>query len=115
MLRFIVFLVIIISQLLVRETQKQFVIPQRAKSHQLPYSVSISVSTKPLQLIFSDVWGPAPTSVGRHQYYVSFIGDFSKYHALVNIHGSIFIYMFQVFHNFQALVEQKFDSEIIVV
>jgi hypothetical protein len=23
------------------------------------------VSTTPLQLVFSDVWGPAPTSVGR--------------------------------------------------
>ena len=40
---------------------------QRAKSHQLPYPVSTSVSTKPLQLIFSDVWGPALTC------YVSFI------------------------------------------
>ena len=35
---------------------------ERAKSHQLPYPVS----TKPLQLIFSDIWGPAPSSVGRH-------------------------------------------------
>uniref|UniRef100_A0A8R7QX45 GAG-pre-integrase domain-containing protein n=1 Tax=Triticum urartu TaxID=4572 RepID=A0A8R7QX45_TRIUA len=38
---------------------------QQAKSHQLPYPISTSVSTAPLQLIFSDVWGPAPTSVGR--------------------------------------------------
>ena len=28
---------------------------QRAKSHQLPYPISTSVSTQPLQLIFSDV------------------------------------------------------------
>jgi histone deacetylase 1/2 len=33
---------------------------QQAKSHQLQYPVSTSVSTAPLQLIFSDVWGPAP-------------------------------------------------------
>ena len=52
---------------------------QRAKSHQLSYPISTSVSTKPLQLIFSDVWGPAPTSVGRHTYYVSFIDDYSKF------------------------------------
>lgn len=52
---------------------------QRAKSHQLPYSKSNSVSTYPLELIFSDVWGRAPESVGRHTYYVSFIDDFSKY------------------------------------
>ena len=37
---------------------------QKAKSHQLPYPVSTSVSSVPLQLIFSDVWGPAPISVG---------------------------------------------------
>ena len=86
-----------------RETQKQFVIPQRAKSHQLPYSVSISVSTKPLQLIFSDVWGPAPTSVGRHQYYVSFIDDFSKYTWIYLLKKCSDV--FQVFHNFQARVE----------
>ena len=52
---------------------------QCAKSHQLPYPISTSVSTKPLQLIFSDVWGPARTSVGRHTYYVSFIDDYSKF------------------------------------
>ena len=52
---------------------------QKAKSHQLPYSSSSSVSKAPLELIFSDVWGPAPTSVGRNNYYVSFIDDFSKF------------------------------------
>ena len=52
---------------------------QCAKSHQLPYPISTSVSTKPLQLIFSDVWGPAPSSISRHTYYVSFIDDYSKF------------------------------------
>jgi hypothetical protein len=37
---------------------------QRAKSHQLPYLKSNSVSSHPLELIFSDVWGPAPMSIG---------------------------------------------------
>lgn len=52
---------------------------QQAKSHQLPYPISTSVSTAPLQLIFSDVWGPTPISVGRFSYYVSFIDDCSKF------------------------------------
>jgi histone deacetylase 1/2 len=52
---------------------------QKAKSHQLPYSISIGISTNPLELVFSDVWGPALVSVGRHKYYVSFIDDFSKF------------------------------------
>ena len=38
---------------------------QKGKSHQLPYPKSISESKFPLELIFSDVWGPAVESVGR--------------------------------------------------
>ena len=86
---------------------------QKAKSHQLPYPISMSVSTKPLQLIFSDVWGPAPTSVGRHTYYVSFIDDYSKFSWIYLLKKRSNV--FQVFKNFQALVERKFDSKIIVV
>jgi hypothetical protein len=52
---------------------------QQAKSHQLPYPKSTSISSHPLELVFSDVWGPAPDSVGRYKYYVSFIDDFSKF------------------------------------
>ena len=52
---------------------------QKGKSHQLPYPKSTSVSSSPLELVFSHVWGPAPTSVGRHDYYVSFIDDYSKF------------------------------------
>jgi hypothetical protein len=51
---------------------------QQAKSHQLPYPISTSVSTSPIQLVFSDVWGPTPTCVGRHDY-VSFIDDYSMF------------------------------------
>ena len=52
---------------------------QCAKSHQLPYPRSNSVSHAPLELIFSDVWGHARDSFGRKKYYVSFIDDFSKF------------------------------------
>lgn len=52
---------------------------QQAKSHQLPYPKSSSVSSHPLELVFSDVCGPAPSFVGRYKYYVSFIDDFSKF------------------------------------
>jgi hypothetical protein len=51
---------------------------QLAKSHQLPCSNTHTASIAPLDLIFSDVWRPTPTSAGRHTYYVSFTDDFSK-------------------------------------
>jgi hypothetical protein len=52
---------------------------QRGKSHQLPYPWSTTVSNKPLDLVFYDVRGPTPSSIGRYNYYVSFIDDFSKF------------------------------------
>jgi len=52
---------------------------QQGKSHQLPYPRSITTSASSFDLVFSDVWGPAPTSIGRNNYYVSFIDDHSKF------------------------------------
>ena len=82
---------------------------QRAKSHQLPYPKSLSVSRFPLELVFSDVWGTAPNSVGRKKYYVSFIEDYSKF---------VWIYLlkqksevFQIFCDFQHLVEHQFSRK----
>ena len=45
---------------------------QQGKSHQLPFSESSRVVNKPLELVFSDVWGHAQTYVSGHNYYVSF-------------------------------------------
>jgi histone deacetylase 1/2 len=83
---------------------------QRAKSHQLPYPISTSVSTAPLQLVFSDVWGPAPISVGRHEYYVSFIDDYSKFTWIYLLKKKSDV--LAAFTNFQKLVERKFDRKI---
>jgi hypothetical protein len=51
----------------------------RAKAHQLPFAMSSSQSTAPLELIYSDVWGPAIDSFGNKKYYVSFIDDYSHF------------------------------------
>jgi hypothetical protein len=45
----------------------------------LSYPISSRVSSVPLELVFSDVWGLAPVSVGGKAYYVTFIDDFSKF------------------------------------
>jgi len=76
---------------------------QLAKSHQLPYSRSNKIATAPLELISSDVWGPTPTSVGRHTYYVSFIDDYSRYTWIYLLKKKYDA--FQVFRDFQNLVE----------
>jgi hypothetical protein len=55
---------------------------QQAKSHQLSFPKSSSVSKAPLELVFTDVWGPACPSVGGFKYYVSFIDDKQIHMAL---------------------------------
>jgi histone deacetylase 1/2 len=69
------------NNILFRESSKEYACDscQKSKSHQLPYPKSYSVSTLPLQLVFSDVWDPAPTSVCPNKYYISFIVDYSKF------------------------------------
>jgi transposase InsO family protein len=86
---------------------------QQGKSHQLPYPRSTSVSTRPLNLVFSDVWGPAPTSVGRHSYYVSFIDDYNKFTWIYFLRHKSEV--FSCFHDFQHLVERQFNRKILAV
>lgn len=86
---------------------------QQAKSHQLPYSLSLSRSNKPLELIHSDVWGPAIDSFGGKNYYVSFIDDFSKFTWIYLLRHKSEV--FKYFHEFQALVERMFDCKIIAM
>jgi histone deacetylase 1/2 len=86
---------------------------QQAKSHQLPYPISTSVSTVPLEQIFSDVWGPAPLSVGKHSYYVSFIDDFSKFTWIYLLKKRSEVY--QVFLDFQQYVERQFGRKILTM
>jgi hypothetical protein len=76
---------------------------QKAKSHQLPFPKSSSVSKVSLELVFSDVWAPAPSSVGKFKYYVSFIDDFSKFTSIYLLKNKSDV--FHKFHDFQQRVE----------
>jgi hypothetical protein len=84
---------------------------QQAKSHQLPYSRSSSVSKAPLDLLYLDVWEPACESIGRNKYYVSFNDDFSKFTWIYFLKNKSNV--FQKFCEFQNLVERLFDRKIL--
>jgi hypothetical protein len=86
---------------------------QKAKSHQLPYKKSDSVSSQLLELVFSDVWGPVVESVGRYKYYVSFIDDFNNFTWIYLIKNKSDV--FQVFQSFQTLVERQFNRKILIM
>ena len=76
---------------------------QLGKSHQLPYSISKHVSTAPLELIYTDVWGPAIPSVGGFRDYVSFVDDFTKFTWLYLLNAKSDVE--DIFLKFQKRVE----------
>jgi hypothetical protein len=86
---------------------------QVAKSHQLPYLSSVHRTLAPLELIHSDVWGPAPVSVNGYKYYISFIDDFTKFTWIYLMHDRSEAPRF--FQLFQTSVERLLDAKIKIV
>ncbi|KAL6322290.1 hypothetical protein AAG906_005259 [Vitis piasezkii] len=49
------------------------------KIHMLPFPTSISEYQEPLQLVYSDLWGPSPVqSSNGYKYYICFVDAFSR-------------------------------------
>ena len=79
--------------------------------HKLPFNKSDFQSTKPFELIHSDVWGPAPiTSYNDFRYYLLFIDDYSKFAWVYLLkHKSD---VFDLFKYFNAYVGPKWEINI---
>jgi histone deacetylase 1/2 len=86
---------------------------QQGKSHQLPFSLSTRVTKFPLEIIYSDVWGPAQTSVSGHRFYVSFVDAYSRFTWLYLLKRKSDVY--DVFLQFQNHVERLLSRKIIHV
>jgi hypothetical protein len=75
--------------------------------------MSTSPSTAPLELIFSDVWGPVVDSFDNKKYYASFINDCSKFTWIYLLRRKSEVFLF--FKEFQCLVERMFHHQIIAM
>jgi hypothetical protein len=72
-----------------------------------------SYSSAPLELVYSDVWGPTIDSFGRKQYYISFIDDYSKFTWIyILLHKSE---VSKYFLKFQHLVERMTGRKTITI
>jgi len=68
-------------------------------------------TSAPLELIFSDVWGPAPLfSLDGYRYFVIFVDANTKYIWYYPLVAKSDVY--SVFHRFQTLVERQFSLQI---
>jgi transposase InsO family protein len=81
------------------------------KMHKLPFAHSKFQSTQPLELVHSDVWGPAPVSSSNgNKYYLLFVDDFSRYSWLFLLkHKSDVL---ATFKHFKASVETQLSAQI---
>jgi hypothetical protein len=71
------------------------------------------VSKVPLELVFSDVWGPTPSLVGKNKYYVSFIDDYSKFTWIYLLKNKFEV--FAKFHDFQQHAERLLNRKIVAI
>ncbi|KAM2558058.1 hypothetical protein TB2_015106 [Malus domestica] len=74
------------------------------KCAKLPFQESLCTTSRSLELVHADVWGPALVcSISGYRFYVIFVDDFTKYTWLYPLkHKSE---VFHIFVQFQALVE----------
>jgi len=86
---------------------------QQGKSHRLPFVSSTREVKNPLEIVFSDVWGPAKTSVSGHNYYVSFVDAYSRFTWLYLLKRKSDV--FDIFIQFQLHVERLLKHKIIHV
>ena len=79
--------------------------------HKLPFVSSQFQSTQPLELVHSDVWGPAPVnSCNGYRYYLLFVDDYSRFSWLYLLkHKSDVL---STFKHFQATVENLLSKKI---
>ena len=84
------------------------------KSHKLPFYNSSLSSSKPLELLYTDVWGsPWIQSNDGFHYYVLFVDHFSKFTWLFPIRNKFDVV--HIFSTFKAQVEKQFNTQILSI
>lgn len=81
------------------------------KMSRLPLASVEHKSTAPFDIIFSDVWGPAPvvSSLG-HRYVVLFIDDYTRFTWIYFLKNKSDVY--SCFLQFQSLVDRQFNAKL---
>ncbi|KAJ9541946.1 hypothetical protein OSB04_028452 [Centaurea solstitialis] len=81
------------------------------KSHKDSFGINSFTTTTPVQLIYSDVWGPVEKSIDGFTYYVIFVDFHTKYIWLYPMKNKSDISI--LFPQFKLLVEKYFQTPLI--
>ncbi|KAL5759008.1 hypothetical protein ACOSP7_021619 [Xanthoceras sorbifolium] len=84
------------------------------KMHQLPFPTSQTKAKHPLELVYSDVWGPALVlSTNGYRYYLHFVDSFTRYTWIYPLHSKSEV--FTIFKQFKNMVKLQFDRKLKVL
>ncbi|KAL4576526.1 hypothetical protein LXL04_012621 [Taraxacum kok-saghyz] len=83
------------------------------KSHKQPFGPNTFHASKPLELIYSNVWGPVKQSNDGYLYYVIFVDYFSKYTWLYPLKRKSDVK--SLFPQFKSLVEKYYSTPIVSI
>ena len=81
------------------------------KSKSLPFPLHTTHTTKPFELVHTDVWGIAPVISHEHyKYFVTFIDDFTRFTWVYFLQSKSEVFF--EFKVFLALIETQFSTKI---
>lgn len=81
----------------------------KSKSHTLPCTKSTHIYDSPLELVFVNVWGPAPTiSSQDFQYYISFVVACTNYNWIFPLSSKAEVY--DLFIYFKTLLKNNAEQ-----
>ena len=84
---------------------------QFGKSHLLPFKSSVSLASKPLELVHTYILGPSPIqSSSGFRYYIHFIDDYSRYTWIYPLKFKSDA--FKTFVHFKNLIENQLERKI---
>lgn len=84
---------------------------QYGKAHNLPFNHSSSKATKPLELIHSNLWGPASIhSRQGFKYYINFLDDYNRFSWIYPLKTKD--EALPIFKQFKLMVEKQFELPI---
>jgi hypothetical protein len=77
----------------------------------LPLALSQTHVTQPLQVVHTDMWGPAPVlSHNGHRYYIHFIDEYTRFSWLYTCASKVDV--FSIFTDFKLKVENQLSCTI---
>ncbi|MCH80541.1 retrovirus-related Pol polyprotein from transposon TNT 1-94, partial [Trifolium medium] len=84
------------------------------KVHRLPSVSSTATYTKPLELVFCDLWGPAPVeSFGGYSYFLTCVDAYTRFTWIFPL--KLKSHTLSTFQNFKSKVELQYNLPIKVV